>query len=56
MAAEPAPSAVPPAAGSAPAPGEPRPPGGSWTRLYLIVLGALAVEIGLLRLLSVSFP
>ena len=53
MAAEPGPA---PASAPTPAPVEPRPPGGSWSRLYLIVLGALAVEIGLLRLLSVSFP
>ena len=55
MAAEP-PASAP---SSAPAPAarpEPRPPGGSWPRLYLIVLGALAAEIALLRLLSVSFP
>ena len=53
MAAEPGPA---PGAAPAPRPAEPRPPGGSWNRLYLIVLGALALEIGLLRLLSVSFP
>jgi hypothetical protein len=31
------------------------PPLGSWPRLYALVLGALALEIALLRLVSVAF-
>ena len=48
--APPAAAAVP---APAPAPADPHPPLGSWSRLYAIVLGALALEIVLLRLLTV---
>lgn len=30
-------------------------PRGGWPRLYALVLGALAVEVALLRLLTVAF-
>jgi hypothetical protein len=33
------------------APAEPRPPLGAWPRLYAVVLGMLALEIALLKLL-----
>ena len=39
------------AGAGAPQPEEPRPPLGAWPRLYAVVLGMLALEIALLRLL-----
>ena len=42
---------TPATSGKAPAPEEPRPPLGAWPRLYAIVLGVLALEIALLKLL-----
>ncbi len=35
---------------------DPRPPLGSWARLYSLVIGVLAVEIVLLWVLSRAFP
>lgn len=49
----PTPAAAPglPADASTEAPAEPRPPLGAWPRLYAVVLGVLALEIALLKLL-----
>lgn len=53
MGSEPAtPSAAPSQpADATKAPAEPRPPLGAWPRLYALVLGVLALEIALLKLL-----
>jgi hypothetical protein len=40
-----------PGARPAQTPAEPRPPLGAWPRLYAVVLGVLALEIALLKLL-----